>query len=130
MSKRKFEDETALDKIMSSEGRLQEKTVDRRKAILEDFKTFVAKNEMVFKDLLEKNDDSKARLERTMVKYLAQMTIIDKKTKVKETPKGNTMRSYSSHLKIALAELTNYDFGNNRGKKIYFGYIPIRMYSD
>ena len=70
MSKRKFEDETALDKIMSSEGRLQEKTVDRRKAILEDFKTFVAKNEMVFKDLLEKNDDSKARLERTRGSYV------------------------------------------------------------
>ena len=42
MSKRKFADDTSLEKIMSSEGRLQEKTLERRKSILADFKKFVS----------------------------------------------------------------------------------------
>lgn len=121
MSKRKYgKDEKSIMKIMSSEGRLQEKTIQRRKTILEDFKNFVSRNGGNFDDLLVKTDDAKKSLEMAMVNYWAKLEITDKKTKEKDIPKATTMNFYVSNLKSALGELTSYDFGDKKGNIIFF----------
>ena len=45
-------DSDRLDKLMSSEGRLQEKTIKRRKSILEDFKNNIASRGEDFDELI------------------------------------------------------------------------------
>ena len=51
-----------------------------------------------------------------MVKYFAALEVTNKKTKEKEIPKAKTMSAYISNLKSALSELTQYDFGDKKGK--------------
>ena len=124
MAKRKFGRDDDLDKIMSAEGRLEDTTVKGRKAVLDKFKAFIANNgEESFEELLEPNEDSKKRLEKAMVKYLANFTVKNKSTGKEDVPKGNTLNSYISNLKCALSELTNYNFADKNGKF-------LRIYSD
>ena len=115
MSKRKYGNEKSIQKIMSPEGRLQDKTIQRRKAILNNFKKYVLGNEIVFEDLLERNEDGKKNLEKAMVKYFSDLMIKDKKTKEPSIPKAKTMEFYVSNLKSALSEITPYDFGDKKG---------------
>ena len=120
MSKRKFGDlqDEDLDKMMSNEGRLQEKTTKRRKSVLAAFRTFAYDEASVDLDqlILVKNDEHKSQLEKLMVKYLAKFTVKNKSSKKDETPKGTTFNSTASHLKCSLNELTGYDFSDQKGK--------------
>ena len=115
MAKRKYGDED-LDKIMSSEGRLQDQTLKRRQTVLDEFKKSLKENES-FDELIEKNDDAKKQLEKAIVRYLSSLTIMNKITGKVDVPKANTLNFHISNLKCALSEITNYDFGDKNGKK-------------
>ena len=72
-----------------------------------------------------KNEGAKRQLERSMVKYWADLEITNKKTKEKDVPKATTMSFYVSNLKSALAELTQYDFGDKKGNFFKKNFLSV-----
>ena len=97
-----------LEKLMSSEGRLNEETRKRRKAVLDDFKHTVSESGENFDDLIKEKED----LERFMVNFLDDYKVLDKDSGKVIKPKDNTLNSIRSHLKCALSDLTGYNFGD------------------
>ena len=93
---------------MSSEGRLNEETRKRRKAVLDDFKQTVSESGENFDDLIKEKED----LERFMVNFLDGYKVLDKATGKAIPPKDNTLNFIRSNLKCALSDLTGYNFGD------------------
>ena len=96
---------------------LHKKTLKRRQQILTQFKKSISDAGESFEELIElNNENAKKRLEQAMVRYLAELTVINKKTKKTEIPTVNTINFHTSNLKCILYELTNYHFGDKNGK--------------
>ena len=96
---------------------LHKKTLKRRQQILTQFKKSISDAGESFEELIElNNENAKKRLEQAMVRYLAELTVINKKTKKTEIPTVNTINFHTSNLKCILYELTNYHFGDRNGK--------------
>ena len=102
---------------LSNPYQLHKKTLKRRQQILTQFKKSISDAGESFEELIElNNENAKKRLEQAMVRYLAELTVINKKTKKTEIPTVNTINFHTSNLKCILYELTNYHFGDRNGK--------------
>ena len=97
-----------LEKLMSSEGRLNQETRKRRTAVLNDFKKAVSESGENFDDFIKVKED----LERFMVNYLDDYKVLDKDTGKAIPPKDNTLNAIRSHLKCALSDLSGFNFGD------------------
>ena len=99
-----------IDKLIEKGG-LKAETLQRRKAILEAFKKYIAEKDLAFEEVLKEYEP----LENHMLKFLEGYRVQDKKDKTKDIrPKDSYFLFIKSNLTVALEDLSGFNFSESR----------------